>query len=386
MFGRLGLWAGLGLSLVGIAAAADEIRMKDGTVIHGVIVAEVGEEAYIQTASESLLAVKKAQIKEVVVPKITSPERPVRDPGPSTGPTRQPTSREPLKPIAPPAVKPRAPGDVERQIEAVLSNRDQATLEPNSAIMALAKAGGGHPELLHWRLDGLLRSQDARAYLLLEAIGESRGAGALGRILPYLGHSDPAVRRAAAKAAGRTGEIAAVQLLVRHLSDRDDMVVDAAVQSLKLAGDEGFDIRGPIVDLSYQPQPGTRIGAVKAMARIGADWGLARIVELFDDADAAVRLQALQSAEAYGETADADAAIRRLDDPAYEVKVQACKLVGRLRAREAVPTLIFLLSSGREELEQAALGALHRISGKGFGADQEQWMRWWDVESQKPGR
>lgn len=378
------VWMCAGSLLGGILAAQDEIRLRDGSTIRGAIVAEIGEQAYVQTTTDALLKVRKADIREVFVPKVTSPERPTRDAIPPAGSLRPLSSAsKPPKPIPAPASKPEASLEADRQVEAVLANEELVTLQPNHAIEALAKVCAGNVALLHWRLAGLLRREDPRAYLLLEAIGECRNAEGLGRVLPYLGHADASVRRAAAKAAGRTQDSAAVPLLVPLLADNDDIVVDAAVRSLRQAGEAGHNIRDPITSLSYHAHPANRTAAVKGMAKLGSEWCLARIVELFEDLDAGVRLHALQAAEAFGDLVSPEAAIRRLDDPALEVKTQACKLVGRLRAREAVPTLIFLLSSDREELGQAALSALHRISGQAFGADQDSWLRWWDSEAQK---
>jgi HEAT repeat protein len=65
-----------------------------------------------------------------------------------------------------------------------------------------------------------------------------------------------------------------------------------------------------------------------------------------------------------GDPSCTGALIRCLQDPSTMIRIGGCEVLGKLRAREAVPALEFLLSDPFSDVRESAGQALSRICGK----------------------
>ncbi len=369
--------------LGGSGLRADEIRLKDGTIIHGQVVAELGGRLFIQTSDETLVQVPKDQVKEILAPK------PVRATGPvdptEVKPKTGPTDRT-LAPIPAPVTKPAVPSEIEKRVRWLTWEQSPAKFKETEPeiIAEVSGVASAHLSFLHWFAAESLRSGRTLACcVVLRSIGQSKQPDSAGILLPFLEHSDPLVRAAAVQGAGRLFDPRLVGHLSRALVDTELAVGQAAIDALIPAEAEGIDVRSAVLALTQDRDEGKRQRTLAFLTRLGSDWAVARLVELLDDPSPAMRLEALRAIEPHVARIDLQAVFRRLDDSDREVKLQACILSGRTGSKEGVPHLIFVLGQGDEQVALAAADALKKLTSKSFGTDQAKWMEWWDAESRK---
>ena len=65
-----------------------------------------------------------------------------------------------------------------------------------------------------------------------------------------------------------------------------------------------------------------------------------------------------------------------------EVRKNAAAMLGTLKVKESVKSLIDALSDDNEDVRQACLKALVRITKQNLPLEQTQWLNWWEKEGQ----
>ena len=139
---------------------------------------------------------------------------------------------------------------------------------PLSCATRALRADAGWPDPLS-RIEVLAR---------IVVLEDSRSIGS-GALLSFLRHEDPSVRRRAALAAGRIGDLLATTALIESLKDKEVEVRRAAAQALGWMGrDEAVEpLRAALVD----PDPAMRGRAAEALGRIGPRSSGPAIAEAF---------------------------------------------------------------------------------------------------------
>ena len=153
-----------------------------------------------------------------------------------------------------------------------------------------------------------------------------------------LSHSNPAVRRQGALAAGRIGDVTAVDLLLPALNDSAAVVQAAAAFALGLLKDARAI---PALLLSAQ---GGQIEAVTAIAKIGGDDGARVISDIIAsapaEATAPVVHQALLESWRLGARAPVSQLVRFADAGAPATSWRAIYALARLRSPQGAASLI----------------------------------------------
>lgn len=229
------------------------------------------------------------------------------------------------------------------------------------------------------QLDGAAPEVEDAALLLANVCREEPSQ--LAAVVDALGHDRPALRRAAAGALGRIGELAAPHCaeLAQALDDRDHGVVDAALLSLCALAPLEQAVAAPALLRVVRAQQGQRRYAALAALRglleetrlegltapAGLDGAVALMAEASAAEEAAVRLEAAVCLGLLGDSGPAvkQALQRALQDPSSEVAAHAAAALlrlgsGRKQARTLLEALLFDPDQARQ---QAALTALEGL-------------------------
>ena len=175
-----------------------------------------------------------------------------------------------------------------------------------------------------------------------------------------LSHSNPAVRRQGALAAGRMGDAAAVDLLLPALNDSAQFVQASAAFALGLLKDARA-----IPSLLLSARAG-QIEAVTAIAKTGGDEGARALSEIIasgsPDASTAVVDQALLEAWRLAARAPVSQLVRFADAPpsATATRWRALYSLARLRAPAGAPLLIRALSDQDPQVRAVAARGITR--------------------------
>jgi peptidylprolyl isomerase len=175
-----------------------------------------------------------------------------------------------------------------------------------------------------------------------------------------LSHSNPAVRRQGALAAGRMGDAAAVDLLLPALNDSSPFVQAGAAFALGLLKDARA-----IPSLMLSVREG-QIEAVTAIAKTGGDEGARALSEIIasgsPEASTAVVDQALLEAWRLAARAPVSQLVRFADAGAPATRWRALYSLGRLRAVAGAPLLIRALTDQDAQIRAvAARGITHAL-------------------------
>ena len=173
-----------------------------------------------------------------------------------------------------------------------------------------------------------------------------------------LSHSNPAVRRQGALAAGRMGDAAAVDLLLPALNDSSQFVQASAAFALGVLKDARA-----IPALLLSARAG-QIEAVTAIAKTGGDEGARALSEIIASgspgASTAVVDQALLEAWRLAARAPVSQLVRFADASATATRWRALYSLGRLRAAAGAPLLIRALSDQDPQVRAVAARGITR--------------------------
>lgn len=173
-----------------------------------------------------------------------------------------------------------------------------------------------------------------------------------------LGHANPAVRRQGALAAGRIGDVAAVDFLLPTLNDSSQYVQAGAAFALGLLKDPRAI---PALMLSVRAG---QIEAVTAIAKIGGDEGARTLSEIIasgsPEASSAVIDQALLEGWRLAGRAPVSQLVRFAEARAPGTRWRALYSLARLRAAAGAPLLIRALSDQDPQVRAAAARGITR--------------------------
>lgn len=257
--------------------------------------------------------------------------------------------------------------------------RDPSPSARASAYRRLA--GSAAPEVLALLVQGL---SDAHPYVRRAV------AGVLGTL------DDPRARqRLAAEAPRWRSEVArreACQAYALWLDPAGEAGLAAAVrdpvpavriEALRwLADDPSPAARELLRQAVGDPDAGVRAEAWAAwqpsLAAAGGGAGEAPppLAPALADADARVRLAALEVLVVQGGPTAAEGVAAALGDSAWSVRLAAAGAAGRVRSRAVLAPLVGALADPRVRVAEAAGAALLALTGLGFESDAKAWRAW----------
>ena len=179
------------------------------------------------------------------------------------------------------------------------------------------------------RQDGYCRSSAA------DALARFEGSAAVARLLELVGDAEPTVRRSALDALGTRGAFARkhAPLVIKRLEDADETV---------------------------------RAAAARAAARLGDPAALAGLWKLVDDREVSVRVEAVGAIGKLASCDDPEngkklAAI--LDDRLPAIRASALGALIEMKSKSSLPRLVRLLKDDDTELAASAAGAISALGG-----------------------
>lgn len=167
----------------------------------------------------------------------------------------------------------------------------------------------------------------------------------------------------------------------RLLKSEDPQKRSSAATSL-LAADDDSALKALLDALaSDQPESG-RISVITAFGVKGDDRATAQIIAALDDNSDPVRQAATAALTSITTARSVKLLEQSAGDPKrpLQLRVQTVSILGEMRAMDAIPGLIGLLSDKEESVRASARTALERITLRTFDA-AERWVDWWKHSS-----
>ncbi|MBM4036163.1 MAG: HEAT repeat domain-containing protein [Planctomycetes bacterium] len=228
------------------------------------------------------------------------------------------------------------------------------------------------PRALTVLLDALLDNVEVQA-AAEAALMETRDLRAVEPLIVSLRHRKEEVRRTSARLLGNIGDRRAIRPLIFALKDpAGDVRFEAAAALKRLSGQ----------DLGAEPTKWQRWHELDLAAReiedkLG-DPPVHSYIGFLHSANWAARAYA---AKALGNLGDRGAVLPlrgALWDRDAGVRVNAAVALGQLKDARAIESLIAATSDPEPDVQEAAEGALKRITGAYFARDTRKWQEWWD--------
>lgn len=191
---------------------------------------------------------------------------------------------------------------------------------------------------------------DARVKsMILEALGEQKGAGVVTLALDGLRAEQPEVQLAAIRALAALGHAGHVRELERMMRSKEPAVRRAALvaQSGIRAPDQRW--RAIVLDAARSRDYALRMGAAAALARLG-------------DSEALPALLAL------------------VEDDVQPVRAEAVEALAGLRRADSLPVLIERLRVDTRRMQARIQAALVLLTGLDLGDRAPRWSAWWEAD------
>jgi len=164
---------------------------------------------------------------------------------------------------------------------------------------------------------------------------------------------------------------------------------------------KGFQGRKPLVRkwsaiaLGYMEEPGPdvkdallralkkerdldmRIALIRALGRQGVGAAGPIIMKFINDKDPRLRMEAAYAISRIKPEGTLSALAGILDDPVWQVRVQAMERLKRFRDPRMVPLLLKRLPRENGRLREDILGKIVEMTREDFGLDYNRWESWW---------
>ena len=183
------------------------------------------------------------------------------------------------------------------------------------------------------------------------------------RLAAQLESADPDERKAASAVVARAVETKSLDSFTPALQTENWKVRRAAVRTFAESADR--DLLQALVETLRRDHRSfsTLSSALKVLALSDVSM-TAPLVELLQDADSDLRIQAALALGEQQDPAAVEPLVRALDDPDANVRFHAIEALGRLRASDAVDALAAIVESGDFYLAFAAIDALALINDR----------------------
>jgi HEAT repeat protein len=179
----------------------------------------------------------------------------------------------------------------------------------------------------------------------------------MGDLLRALQHRDEEIRAAAIESLRMKGD-EAVDYLIEALHDEHYAVRQAAAEALGHIGTQ--KAAGPLISMLRDPYEDVRIAAAGALGQLKNMLSIRFLAELFDDEYCGVRITAADALAAFGEPV-LPALTGALGSPSVLVRITASRALGTMGHVGGIPPLIERLADEVLEVRRAAAHALGEI-------------------------
>ena len=186
---------------------------------------------------------------------------------------------------------------------------------------------------------------------------------------------DADVRRLAAKALGKIGDLRAIEFLIQTLNDPDRGVRAAAAIAI---GQYRHPMASQsLMDLMPTASATVRADIVYAMAQINDIIVVPFLIERLPKEEANVRAAIVYALGKLRDVRVVPSLLKSLNDQDEIIRANACYALSTYYSVDVVDSLIVLVQDPAVRVHEAAAEALSILTGKKFGADFEKWDLWW---------
>lgn len=243
----------------------------------------------------------------------------------------------------------------------------------NKAVARLESAENGKPDKPGKSLSGKLLNEyqsnleseadsssqsviDQRRLTILK-LGRSRDARAFDLIEPFAEDSSKTLRQAVAAAIGELGDQQGIRLGLRLLCDAEKDVTREAIKSLKVLNDPIVIRPLMLVGLS---DPSLHAQAMEAVIEFG-DAGLSELLEIVESRNPLTSGDAVTALGRIGARQAVPSLLMLLDHADTRLRVKTVEALGRLGDRSALARIVGLLSDSDETVQLSAVQAVQKV-------------------------
>lgn len=355
-------------------ALADEVHLKDGTVLKGDIVKSDGDTVMLKHPHLGYKIIQRSDIEKIVAESTEKPEEPVKAPERKDSPEAIPDI-----PLSDPETHAKFTSLLGRLSgENTISQTELADrlvqLGPK-VVSSILQYISNNPE------SGLL---DVMFKVLLRLKDEKTAS----YISQFLKSGSQTAVVAAITALKKIGSGEAIRVLLDSVltgKRETSLLAREALLAILQGNPDNYEVFNPLKTKADSSDNSTKIFIINFLgltkSRVAADM----VSGYLNDWDVSVKKAAISSLGKLGFSNDAVcSALRKfLDDRDPRLKKEAALALGRLQDLESVEPLMTLLKDKDRGVQGNALWALRKISGLKFPLNYQRWKIWWDRESQE---
>jgi HEAT repeat protein len=202
------------------------------------------------------------------------------------------------------------------------------------------------------------------------------------RVLRFLSDGRPPVRAAAIESLRLLGDERSLPIIVQEMSSKEGVVRASAINaSLDLGRRLGkMDlVVGQLKEGIARSQGPVLEDLLEAAGRSGSSALVEPLIRSLQDGDPAVRIKAVVGLVQIRSGAGARAMVQQLKvDDSVAVRIQLARAAAALKSVDAIPSLIENLRDGDTELFRECRQALQILTKQDQGEDYKGWALWWE--------
>lgn len=409
------------LWLAVLEVRADQIHLKNGSILTGKVIAQQGDYSIVKfpsgrmtIATNKIARIEEGPSAEELLESIKP--LPAEEPADVTKPgEKKPVKpgEEPSKPSSPPQA-PKIDPEVKAKADELLGKMGDEKLEwpkREKAADELVKLGKDAVPYLCSLVKNMPWEQGVMVVGVLRQIGDK---GAVPTLMELLKKGHPEVGGMAAMVLGYFKEESAVPTLVKLLSEGDEVVRKKAVVAIanfnrpevvdalvKALDDESWWVRskaeqalarlrseGGAIDpidnllkLLVGGNPSQRVAICRSLANFKDERALEPLLKLLDDDEESVQIAAANALAHFQKQEVVDSLLEKYYWADLGLRAAIVRSFGKLGDPVAIPILMEALLDTDEAIVNAAAGALSLLTRRNFGTDYERWSSWWQKEA-----
>jgi len=247
---------------------------------------------------------------------------------------------------------------------------EMLTGDPNANVRAAASKTLGRlqykkaiPQLIN-----ALKDEEWVCFSALESLTEMKDESTVDQIAALLSSSSETSRFAAIESLGKICSSKAVQPLINHISKANDFEKKALIKALVQIGSIPpiNGVSNILIEMLSDEDWSDKLIAIKGLALINYETAIPQLIDLAGSLDMSEpynedRIHTIKEAVHSFGCSEYLVNILNNDSIKFRGKVIAIEIIGNLKCRNAVPTLISLLSSEYRDVRRSSIKSLGQI-------------------------
>ncbi|MBI1849581.1 MAG: HEAT repeat domain-containing protein [Planctomycetes bacterium] len=391
------------LTLFASRTSADEVRLRNGRIIRGVVERRPNDEIVVHAATGDV-RLDLAEVESILETHAATERTSARASSAPTPDPRSSVADTNVKRSSATVVDPLVRAEVDRLRSCLADRSADRKEEAAAALTALGRPAVPYlldiyehsvsPEViwLTWVLRdiGDLRAVDAfvkrlpgsEAALqaaLLDSLKRFHDPRAFDAAASLAASAKGEAKQRAFELVAQSGDPRATPILLRGLLDSNGWVREASEDALRATIDSGAGaaLIDPLTREITFASDDVVESIVHLLSRIHDTRVVEPIAEVLDRENPRPRRIAVRSLAQLEDRRAAEPLTRALADEDALVRCEALRALARIRQREAFPLIVERLVDPESPVRVAARAALVNLAGVDKGTQREAWIRWW---------